>query len=62
MSDFDRIKVMDYKYKITKYLKWSLLAYSLMIWNTSFAEKTQILDEITLAVAPKENHLTIFLE
>ena len=47
MSDFDRIKVMNNKYKIYKFLKLLLLALYLIIWDISFAENTQILDKIT---------------
>ena len=41
-----------------KFLKLSLLVFYLIIWDISFAEETQILDEITSAPSSFESDYT----
>jgi hypothetical protein len=58
MSDFDRINVIAKGIYMYNFLKTLLLVFSLMNWNASFAEETQILDEIIPSSSSFESNYT----
>jgi hypothetical protein len=58
MSDFDRIKVMDRKYKMRQVLKLLLISFCLIIWGKSFAENTSILEDVTPSPSTFESDYT----